>query len=713
MLFSQCFARRNLPLKSEQSDNGNGVDMYRAKWTSLNLPLGALDAAKRDTEVPCPVAELGNEGQDQVSFSLPTYQRGLVWTDKHGRKFQNSLASGWPIGEIVLAEREPIPLPNGSGQQRQFDVIDGQQRTHWLNRTRDRFWADSLYSLETSATTEALEALARELDLNGPSEVADAYREWTAKDGFVPSRDLEDLNRFLHFLVSEKSTSPPVHDSEHENRIQSHIIALNSEVKSQHAALTSLKIPTLVIRQALREDLHEIFQELNSGTKLSDLDLLAAEWSSIRTPIAESSTIEATQKDEIFSFARNRISDTYEDEDYTYNPDLSELQSSDLSLFDTLYGLGKLAHKQHQSTFAALTESCDRLALFTASILFAGGIGSRKQLATHYPDEVGTAYRDVSNFPKQFLQACKEIDSAFTQLNAVKAGKKLKGRLGLVQAATYLAAFIVNVYWVGPVTSTRMESRNRSNSVAERKGPDGSNWTVAKRIDAYKSALVGWFLRDVLQEEFQGSDAYTNAAKRVWRTFDREESQFTPNHAMLTSADGEELNSLLESRFYLELEVSATPKQRRYSEAACAIVRVAYSGSGLSINDEEIDHVLPFDLRLNRSYAVPINHPANLMPLKKRLNGKRSDRTLDVFLADDSIAEADRQEALDRVLIDPEYCSDSAIQSLESFQEFAERRYRVLGALALASTKIPGYENEKVEQKHVKGWFSPQPKDRS
>lgn len=671
----------------------------------MNLPLASLDAAKNGIEISCPVSELGLEGLDQVSFSLPVYQRGLVWTEKHGRKFQQSLALGWPIGEIVLAEREATPLPNNSGQLRRYDLIDGQQRTHWLNRTRDRFFADGLYSFETPGTVSALAALANDLGLNGASEVQETYRIWTSESGFLPSRELEDLNKFLHFLTSRHSVSPPAFGTEAETRVQSAIIALNGEIKAQYAALKELKIPTLVIRHSLHDNLHEIFQELNSGTKLSDLDLLAAEWSTIPAPIGASTTLSASDRDEVVQFAKNRIADSYEDDEYTYNPDLSELQASELSLFDTLYGLGKFAHARYPVTFAAMSESCDRLALFVAAILFTGGVNSRKQLATQYPDEPASSSRDVSNFPQHFLQACKEIDSAFNPLNAVRAGKKLKGRLGLVQAAAYIATYIANVYWVAPATSNRMESRARNQTNVERNGPDGTAWSVAKRVDNFKGALIGWFLRDVLREEFQGSDAYSNAAARVWSVFDRENATFTPNPAMLGQAAADELSSLLQDQFGQEFEVSATPKQRRYSESACAVLRVAYSKAPPHINDEEIDHVLPFDLRRNRNFPVAINHPGNLMPLRKRINGKRGDRTLDVFVADPNVDSGDKSEATERLLTDPADCGPTALANRDAYRTFLESRYRKLCAFALEATGIEDFATSALAQQEVATWF--------
>jgi len=677
--------------------------MYRPQWTSFNLPLSALEAAKQGVEIASPAVELGTLGLDQISFTLPVYQRGLVWTHLHGRKFQKSLAQGWPIGEIVLAEKAPESLPNNSGQKRRYDLIDGQQRTHWLNRTRDRFFADGLYSLETQNASMAVETIAQILALNGPTDVIEIYFAWTADSNFSRNTDLEDLNRFLHHLTANSSIKVPSHGSDNESSVHSAIVALNTEVKAQYAALQDLEIPTLVIRQSLNDSLHEIFQQLNSGTKLSDLDLLAAEWSTIQAPISSSKTLEASDREKVVQFAKNRISDTYDSEDYTYNPDLSELNDDDLSLFDMLYGLGRLAHDKYPSTFAALNESCDRLALFAAAIVFTGSVGSRKHLAVQYPDEPQSKIRDVSNFPNQFLQACRQIDSALSSVNSVKAGKRLKGRLGLIQASAYIAAFITNVYWVVPTSQTRMESRARVSNM-EKTGPDSNPWSAARRIDAFKDGLVGWLLADILQEEFQGSDAYTNAAARVWSVFDRESGTFNANPLMLGHANGGELVSLLQNQFKQECDVAATPKQRRYSEAACAILRMAYSAAPPQINDEEIDHVIPFDLRKGRSFPVAINHPGNLMPLKKRINGKRGAVTLDIFLQENTVSDTDKNEATARVLIDVKSCEIGVLESRDRFRRFLESRYRALSSYALLASGIPDFDTKTKADNEVSTW---------
>ena len=103
-----------------------------------------------------------------MSFESPVYQRGLVWTTGHGRQFQAAVKKGWPIGMLVMAEREVKPLGPG-GFTRFYDIIDGQQRTYWLNRTKESFSKESLCDLGDPATSRAIETVSAGLATSTPS----------------------------------------------------------------------------------------------------------------------------------------------------------------------------------------------------------------------------------------------------------------------------------------------------------------------------------------------------------------------------------------------------------------------------------------------------------------------------------------------------------------------------------------------------------------
>ena len=132
----------------------------------------------------------------------------------------------------------------------------------------------------------------------------------------------------------------------------------------------------------------------------------------------------------------------------------------------------------------------------------------------------------------------------------------------------------------------------------------------------------------MVEERFQGGDAYSNASARVWDVFDTEHAQFLPNELMLGPVPRERIASALARLFDDEAAVQATPKQRRISDRASAVVRMAYSNVPYVIASEEVDHVTPFERRNAADFPVAINHPANLMPLARSINAKRKDRYL-------------------------------------------------------------------------------------
>lgn len=192
---------------------------------------------------------------------------------------------------------------------------------------------------------------------------------------------------------------------------------------------------------------------------------------------------------------------------------------------------------------------------------------------------------------------------------------------------------------------------------------------------------MGWFIADALSEVFQGSDAYAAASRRVWSEFDPDTRTFLPNESMLEPVDREVLANLLLVRFEKECDVSVTPKQRRYSEPACAVIRTAFAGTTLAISDEEIDHVIPFDARVGKRFPVAINHPANLMPAPKRLNSGRREAFLPTYVR--GLSAADQALLRARLMVDISLADEHRLDSDLAFRGFLLLRWREICILVL------------------------------
>ncbi len=666
--------------------------MYVEKWSTFTLDVEDLEAAKKDQVLPCPHHVLGTVGRDHVSIELPTFQRGLVWTPKHGEEFQRALQKGWPIGQLVLAEKPAESLPGGNGWKRNYQLIDGQQRTYWLNRTKDRFFLDGQYSLDETRVVSALHTLSTALSVTS-EDVKGSIRRWTSKPSFSP-RHLRDVSFLFHHLAADLEQLPVQPEDPRYEEWATAALAVNDVLAQQYEALQELDVPVLLIRQELEEDLHEIFQRLNQGTSLSDLDLLAAEWQLLKVDIGNSG-LEPPVKDRLVRIAQERISGSYDQDAYEYDPDLVELKPDDMSLFDMLYALGKYAEERYPDTFEGLGKGADRLAIFVSALVFAGTISRRKELRKTYPYSPGATTVDSTTFPRHFLLACQDIHNGFTRLNAVQGGKRLRGRLGLLQAAAYIASHICLVALVDRGSKERLLLALRSSNQERRlKSDPTAILTPTQRRDLFRRRLVGWFLVDGLSEAFQGGDAYAEAAQRVWNVFDSETGTFTPNEAMLTNVDKESVATQLGLRFRKEFQVQQTPKQRRYSEPGCVALRVAYSALTQAISGEELDHVIPFDARNSAQFAIPINHPANLMLLRKTLNSGRREKFLPVYLSTGSVTEDDRKEVLTRLFVPYEQASADTLVSVDAFRTFLASRWIELSKRVVIALDHPSLQHQ-------------------
>lgn len=79
------------------------------------------------------------------------YQRKLVWTLDEKRKFIDSIANGYPVPIILLAESR-------KGEKNFLDIIDGMQRMNAIMGFLENEYlvGDGYFDLNTMADTKAL-----------------------------------------------------------------------------------------------------------------------------------------------------------------------------------------------------------------------------------------------------------------------------------------------------------------------------------------------------------------------------------------------------------------------------------------------------------------------------------------------------------------------------------------------------------------------------
>jgi Protein of unknown function DUF262 len=117
------------------------------------------------------------------ALALPDFQRGFVWDSSQVAELLDSVASGWPIGSLLLLEG-PQPFgvesisgaPTSTKDRVHLYLLDGQQRVtalfHALTDTSDHIYYVNLEAIEPEAELEIktvprrrFDALARRFDV--------------------------------------------------------------------------------------------------------------------------------------------------------------------------------------------------------------------------------------------------------------------------------------------------------------------------------------------------------------------------------------------------------------------------------------------------------------------------------------------------------------------------------------------------------------------
>ena len=197
----------------------------------------------------------------QGRIKIPKFQRPYVWEDEQALKLLDSVASSYPIGSLLIwrtgaklnTERSfgEFVLPETDDMTPTDYVLDGQQRL------------TVIYSCFGAGANDA--GFAASYDL----EKEEFFSQKVIQPGLAvfPLRKLYDTTALLDFRTALQA---------HPNKD-----VLQPRLDQLIKAITTYKLPNVVLKDLAVEEVCQIFERINSsGTKLSTYDLMvAATWS--------------------------------------------------------------------------------------------------------------------------------------------------------------------------------------------------------------------------------------------------------------------------------------------------------------------------------------------------------------------------------------------------------------------------------------------------
>ena len=693
------------------------------------VPLKTVAAIKQGEEVPSPINSLGLENRDFIKFEIPVYQRGLVWTKKKRTDFLDSIRRGWPTGSIVLTR---LGQADGlAGPLITWHVLDGQQRISTFQNFRENFWKEPWYEI-TKEMNDHLQKWAdlvtsiNDLSPVRPQDLVAAIQLLTSGDELHKFKEeyLDETSFFMNRLSIASGgsvyvpTPQDLNESDYET-LQASIRFIRIALLEQKRALDEVPISLITITpvkgtspgEALASSA-EIFERLNSGVALNRYELLNAKWIGYKVNWLEFRSEKQTLlKEFMFEKMSQRIKEAWDgDGDFEFEASVEELTENEVTLFDYLYALSFATRSKptKETKEGIRTEkrnafppgkSEEELAFDVASLVFSGSsdANSVDSLPKRFPRlNHANDILDIESFTNFYLEAVEILNKSLNNTLHSSQNQK-KAQLGVIQASTYIASYLTGVYCIRRGHSNDRSIEIRKTDIALTN--DGNQrLTTQERKKLFERNIKAWFLYDSLDSVFQGNLANSESKMRVWPDFRSEKSsEFFFQQPLLS-----DLLKKLESLFVDEFNVPSAPLRRNYVNSTLALFLTVYEDLGNAMEAHTIDHVIPWSKLSKQPFIpltspIPLNHPANFMPLEKRINSSRQNNSWAEYFS--KLQPKDKASIKEALFIAPELCTDQVRETLEEFAYFLMSRWTYFVDTVLINISHVEYTDKSIESR--------------
>lgn len=523
---------------------------------------------------------------------IPKYQRNLVWSSKQKKLFIDSLKSGFPFGALLLYK---IGDDNGTTE---YSLIDGLQRSTTIMKYVEK--PTKFFSIEdipeeiiqkiidiTSLDQSQREDLIKTIsdwigNLNGFKE-SDGYSSYNLSNEIINKLDIKlDKNEF--------------------DRLVKIIVPFKEEIEKR-SDISKIQIP-VIIYNGQETNLPEIFGRINSkGTKLSRYQIYAATWSSKSMKIINR---------DIIKLIKEKY-DAMIDEGLqieNYDPTSKDFFTGEFTLFEYLFGLGKLMSNKYPQLFGSYdkAETTESIGFNVCNVCLGLHLSDMDKLPKHF-DKV-----DQEKFEEAVLDSIALVYSQLKPYITLRANKKN------------------TTYTVNPMYHGEYQVVSLIGKVMRSKYDESlqikSSWNTKK--DQILKNIPYHYLYDILREFWRGSG--DSKIHDLIQEGSRYENPITKeswinildewfNYQLLRK---EKSRILIKDTDILFLKYVYTHLLTSYQEN--------------SPIDFEIEHIVPVaklkELCQQQDEGLPISAVSNLALIEKEVNRDKKDKTIYEYFAE-------------------------------------------------------------------------------
>lgn len=560
--------------------------------------------------------------KDRVT--LPTYQRGFVWSKSKQTAFVDTLKRGLPIGMFLLHKRE---------NSDKFNIIDGRQRMTTLIQFEKK--AFEFFSIDDITDDQAVKFFDGEhyiadvyyrIDEVGQKEYVKRYKETLYKT--IYKRQLPEVNDIRFELVDNLSDAfPNINDKKY---IQRHV---NDYINNlvEFYDLSKITVPVIEFN-GTAEEVVETFVNLNTkGTKLSKYDVFAAEWLEYEKTLSDPEIL-----NEVYNKYKEASDKGIEIEGFDSE---SVKRETKINIFEYAYAISKILGKRC-GKLVSISDNADDIDTLAFTIL-AGIFSIKNKDMKRLGETVYNSKIDLVDLKDKIIESTSKIEEILSPyLTAPTKDKSPFNALSELQISSYIITwFKLNYSIIDNEIFKQNIDRNKS-----------------KGFDVY---LNKHMIYDLLRGYWSGSgDSKLD-----------ELNEQAADSRYFTDISAENFRSALTEWFDERKNKKSISKEVKF--VLNYIFRKNYN---VDNKEFDLDHIIPqFRLSNLKIEEIDTNHPANLVYISMFDNRKKREDTYYQLLArNKTIIKLDEDE-LNKFM----YPKHEEIRFVESKESFTIENYNL------------------------------------
>ena len=422
---------------------------------------------------------------DANVFTIPKYQRGIVWKDSQRADLIDTIKKGLPFGALLLYKE-------ASGNS--YQIIDGLQRSTAIFgfvENPAQFFNDD--DIDDSVIAE----IVNEIGVAGPQaavteKVKMLLTEWVKKHHSLKAVIGMQFAEFGEDLAREFPTCQGK-----ESKIGRLIRPMLEVFQNTCSTINDIDIPAIVI-EGDPDLLPVLFERINSkGTQLSKYQIYAATWSSDAYHISNNhKRIVEANRDRYDSMLDGKTSiDDYDS--------VAFLNDMVLNAYEIAFGFGKRLCEEYPHLFGTSNEQkqVDSVGFTLMSICLGLKNKDAHQMNAKLKALVGDS--NINVFLDKIIECVKYVDKRIGKYNKFKSNSRVDSGKKPLHTEFQICSIIASVFLL-KYTDISLDMKENITSFIIHLGTVNDSWS--KRYEeAFKRNASKIYIMEVLQRRWAGT----------------------------------------------------------------------------------------------------------------------------------------------------------------------------------------------------------------